>query len=57
MIDVSFDALEDPDERRYFKRLPTSFTLTDKQVDRLREAGRRLLRESPEFQRLLREFE
>jgi hypothetical protein len=26
-------------------------------VDRLREAGRRLLRESPEFQRLLREFE
>ena len=57
MINVSFDALEDPDERRYFKRLPTSFTLSDKQVDRLREAGRLLLRNSPEFQRLLQEFE
>jgi NTE family protein len=57
MINVSFDALEDPDERRYFKRLPTSFTLSEKQVDRLREAGRRLLRDSPDFQRLLREFE
>jgi NTE family protein len=57
MVNVSFDEFEDPDERRYFKHLPTSFTLTDKQVDRLREAGRRLLRESPDFQRLLREFE
>jgi NTE family protein len=57
MINVSFDALEDPDERRYFNRLPTSFTLSEKQVDRLREAGRRLLRDSPDFQRLLREFE
>jgi NTE family protein len=56
MINVSFDALEDPDERRYFKRTPTSFTLSDTQVDRLREAGRQLLRDSPEFQRLLQEL-
>jgi NTE family protein len=57
MVNVSFDELDDPDERRYFKRLPTSFTLSDKQVDRLREVGRRLLRESPQFQQLLKEFE
>jgi NTE family protein len=56
MINVSFDALEDPDERRYFKRIPTSFTLSDRQVDRLREAGRQLLRDSPVFQRLLQEL-
>jgi len=56
MINVSFDEFEDPEERRYFKRIPTSFTLSDKQVDRLREAGRQLLRDSPEFQQLLQEF-
>ena len=33
--------------------IPTTFTLPDETVDRLIEAGRRLLRESPEFQRLL----
>ena len=51
-IEVSFDLLE-AEERRYFKRLPTSFKLTDEQVDRLREVGGRLLRASPEFQNLL----
>ena len=57
MIYVGFDDLEDEKERRYFKRLPTSFQLSDEQVDRLREAGRRLLRESPDFQRLLKALE
>ena len=56
MVNVSFDNLEDESERRYFKRIPTSFKLSDRQVDRLREAGRRLLRESPDFQRLLEEM-
>ncbi len=51
-IEVSFDLLE-AEERRYFKRLPTSFKLSDEQVDRLREVGGRLLRASPEFQGLL----
>lgn len=52
-IDVSFDAITDPAERRYFMDLPTSFSLTDEQVDRLRKIGGRLLRQSPEFQRML----
>ncbi len=51
-IEVSFDLLE-AEERRYLKRLPTSFKLSDEQVDRLREVGGRLLRASPEFQGLL----
>jgi len=53
MIYVGFDELEDEEERQYLKWLPTSFVLGDTQVDRLREAGRRLLRDSFEFQQLL----
>ena len=56
-IDVSFDALTDPTERRYFMDLPTSFTLPAEAVDRLRAVGGRLLRESRSFQALLRQIE
>ena len=41
-IDINFDAIADPDEKRYFRNLPTSFALTDEQVDRLREMAGRL---------------
>jgi NTE family protein len=53
MIDVAFDEFDDADDRRYFKRIPTSFKLSDKHVDWLRDAGRTLLRDSPDYQRLL----
>jgi NTE family protein len=56
-IEVSFAAITDPAERRFFLNLPTSFSLADEEVDRLREVGGRLLRESPEFQRLLADLE
>ncbi len=55
-IDINFDAIADPDEKRYFRNLPTSFALTDEQVDRLREMAGRLLRQSPDYQRLLRDL-
>ncbi|MBW2287865.1 MAG: patatin-like phospholipase family protein [Deltaproteobacteria bacterium] len=55
-VEVSFDSIIDEDERRYFKGLPTSFVLEDEEVDRLREAGRRLLRNSAAFQDLLSEL-
>jgi NTE family protein len=50
---VTFDALKDPAERLYFKRVPTSLTLPKEQVDRLREVAGRLLREAPAYQRLI----
>jgi NTE family protein len=50
---VAFESLEDPKERAYFNALPTSFYLADEAVDRLIAVGRRLLRESPEFQRFM----
>lgn len=54
-IDVSFPALDDPAEFAYLNSLPTSFTLSPEAVDRLRAAAGRILRTSPEFQRLLRD--
>jgi NTE family protein len=54
-IDVSFSALDDPAEFDYLNSLPTSFTLPPEAVDRLRAAAGRILRASPEFQRLLRD--
>jgi NTE family protein len=53
LVEVDFDALADHAERFYLTKLPTSFHLPPEAVDRLRAAGRRILRESPEFQRLL----
>ncbi len=53
VVEVKFDALKDEAERRYFKRLPTSFKLSDEEVDKLRDAAHRILTQSEEFQRLL----
>lgn len=56
LIEVAFDELGDENERAYFNALPTNFNLPPEAIDRLREAGARLLRESPGFQSLLREL-
>ena len=53
LAQVTFDALKDPTERLYFKRVKTSLTLPKEQVDRLREVAGRLLRQAPAFQRLV----
>ena len=57
LVEVKFDALEDPVERTYFKRLPTSFRLAPEEVDKLRDAARRILSRSEDFQRLLRDLQ
>ena len=50
MIEVSFELLEDREEREFFENVKTSFDLDDETVDRLIEVGGRLLRESPDYQ-------
>jgi len=55
-LDVSFENLPDPKEREYLQNLPTSFVLPPGDVDRLRAAAGELLRQSQDFQSLLREF-
>jgi NTE family protein len=54
-IDVSFAQLKDRAEIEYLNQQPTSFVLTDEAVDRLRAAAGRIIQESPEFQRLLKD--
>ncbi len=53
LIEVDFDSLKNSSERSYLRTLPTSFHLPPEAVDRLRAAGRHLLKESPELKRLL----
>jgi NTE family protein len=54
-IDVSFAMLKDEAERDYLNDLPTSFVLPAEAVDRLRAAAATIIRESPEFKRLLKD--
>lgn len=55
-ISLGFDNLKDPKERTFFFNVPTSFFLSNDSVDRLRDVGGRLLRESPQFQALLKDY-
>ena len=56
VTEVTFKGLPDADERQGFLDLPTSFSLPDADVDRLREAGKRILYSRPEFQKLVRDL-
>lgn len=56
LVQVRFDALDDEAERTFLKRLPTSFVLKPDEVDKLRDAAHRILRDSKEFQRLIRDL-
>ena len=56
LIEIKFNNVQDVDSRKHFKRLPTSFKLDPVEVDRLRAVARKLLEESPEYQRLLKEL-
>jgi NTE family protein len=56
LVLVRFDALDDEAERSELKRLPTSFVLKPEQVDHLKDAAHRILNDSREFQRLLRDL-
>ena len=54
-IDVSFPMLKDKAELDYLNRQPTTFVLPAEAVDRLRAAAGKIIMESPEFRRLLRD--
>ncbi|CAG0988031.1 hypothetical protein MYXO_02238 [Myxococcaceae bacterium] len=54
LVDLYFDALPDAVERTYLRNLPTTFRLDREAIDRLRAAGRTLLRSSPQMQEALR---
>jgi len=56
VIDVSFEEIPDPKERAHLMNLPTSFALPPEDVDRLRDAAGRLLRQSSDYESAVREF-
>lgn len=53
VIHLSFDSLPDRKEREYFNNIPTTFSLPEEQVDRLRDVASRLLYSNGEFRKLL----
>jgi hypothetical protein len=53
VIEVTFEALEDKDERDFFSQVPTTLSLPRETVDKLSEAGKTILYESADFKRLL----
>ena len=56
-INASLSEVDDPDERLALMKIPTTLYLTDQQIDRLLLAASRLIRNDPEFQRLMRDLE
>ena len=56
-IEVNLMDIRQPGARKVLNKVPTSFNLTDAQVDRLIKAGGDLLRENPEFRRLLADLD
>ncbi len=48
-VEVNFDQVRDEGERDFLNGIGTNFDLSDKQVDRLIAAARKVLRESKEF--------
>jgi NTE family protein len=54
-VQMGFNDIDKPDLLQYFNLIPTSFDLTDEQVEKLIEAGRRLIRENADFQSLVAE--
>lgn len=53
-IRISFDDIQDEKLRKYLNKIPTSFALSEEQVGATIQAGRYLLKQNPEFQRLLK---
>ena len=52
-IKLDFESIADEKVRLIFNNMATSFSLPNEEVDNLIEAGRVLLRQSPDYQRLL----
>ncbi|MGA6826388.1 patatin-like phospholipase family protein [Nitrospira sp. NS4] len=56
-INAGLSEVADPDKRRSLMKIPTTLYLTDPQIDQLLLAASRLIRDDPEFQRLMRDLE
>ncbi len=57
LVDVSFEHLKDKAEGNWLARLPTLFRSSGEGVDRLRAGARKILTESDDFKKLLRDLD
>jgi len=55
-MEVTFEEVADPQLKLFLNKVPTSFDLTDEQVDSLIKSARELVRADPEFQQLLKDL-
>lgn len=55
-IEVSFKEVAQPQLKLSLNKIPTSFSLTEEQVNSLVKSARELLREDPDFQQLLQDI-
>jgi len=56
-INAGLSEVADADERRSLMNIPTTLYLKDRQIDQLLLAASRLIRNDPDFQRLMRDLE
>ena len=56
LIELDVTEIEEPEEKKFFNKIPTSFSLEKKQVDMLINTSKRLLQNHPEYQKLLHEL-
>lgn len=55
-IEVAFEYIQSEEDRNWFKNLPTTFELPRETIDRVRAAGRQILNEDKEYQRLVKQL-
>lgn len=56
LIEVDFDRIDDPRLRHHMKNLPTTWTLQKSDVDDLRAVACHIMRDHPEYQRLMEDL-
>ena len=54
-VNVAFNMLDDKAEYEYLNGLPTSFSLPPEAVDRLRAAAKKIIQNSPEVQKIMKD--
>jgi IS4 transposase len=57
MIEIAQHKIGDPADRKFFNQVSTSLQLDDDSVDRLIAIGRSLLRDSPEFRKVVSQLQ
>ncbi|MDX1706552.1 hypothetical protein [Pseudidiomarina sp.] len=57
LIELSFDAIEQPEKRMFLNQIPTSMSLSVEQTDTLIRVGNELLLSNPDFKRLIEDLE